>query len=167
METFQARGLVVRLSSLPLNAIKEALTDGIIEDKQQGLVYIYGNRTLVVFGWNKAAPGHVFLRYRRTAEEKTYKSTLKASFLGSAIIESASAWQKACHIRSITNTGIYFREMPGPSELILERTLLEVFTQAKDSMFPLELRAMHARAKEAKDTTTLPAELDVFTLAAD
>lgn len=162
MDTIQPRGIIARIAYMPVNLMREALLDQMLEGYQRGLCYIYTNRTLIALGWSKQdVGGFTFMRSQRIPEDKSYRATVKDSLLGRAIIDITSAWQKACRIKSVENMSLYYLELPSPMEMTLERALHELFTQAKGSLKALELTHLRQSAQNPND---IPAEVDTLSL---
>lgn len=133
IEEVNKRGHLIRFSLYPVQLFAALMEEGVLEDKDLGCAFIYGNRTITTVGWRWDDNPQVFVKVRRVGQEQTTPKSAKDSLLGKMVQTALQDWTKMASLNTPNGKilpeklGFYYLEVSGSEEAkVLETVLREL-----------------------------------------
>jgi hypothetical protein len=131
IEDVNARGSLIRFSLYPSHLFSALVEEGVVENKEIGCAFVYGNRTLITVGWRWDESAHIFVQCKRVGIDQTTPSSPKNSLLGKIIQGSLRTWSDKGKLGAQKilpdKLGFYYQEISGDQDVKqLESVLRDV-----------------------------------------
>ena len=132
IEEVNKRGHLIRFSLYPIQLFSALMEENVLEDKDLGCAFIYGNRTLTAVGWRWDENPQIFVQVRRVGQEQTTPKSVKESLLGKLVQGSLHMWTKKVNLNTQSGKilpnklGFYYQEIGSDEAKVLETVLREL-----------------------------------------